>query len=239
MRGARLQCSRNALDAAVALLLTIAWLAGCGSPDNAQPTPNTNAPTVLVPFTPDAPQLELPTLLPTVTVPPTSASPTPVVIVVTATPTEPPTATNTRAAVRPTGVRATVPPAATATPLPEGAPRVLVIRLSVDPPTPKADVPGVFAVTFQNLTGENQGYNWGVEIWSEDKPRNPFGETAWQNSTVPPGTSTLTATGWAPRGQGECRPYRARVVARDDEDNRMPFVRADGTILWLDFTVCP
>jgi len=63
--------------------------------------------------------------------------------------------------------------------------------------------------------------------------------TTPQNSPMPQGSVNLTSTGWTVKGLGECHGYRARVVARDEDDNRAAFIQPDGSILWLDFTVCP
>lgn len=198
-------------------------------------TPNIAAPTVLVAFTPSVPDLQFPTLLPTVTT--AAQQPTPIVIVVTATPTDTPTPVAiTRA---PTKLIATPTPAETAKPLPEGVPKVFVTALRVEPATPKAAEGGTFFVTFQNASGQDDGYNWAVEIWDVENDKRPFGLTTPQNSPMPQGVTNLTSTGWTVKGLGECHAYRARVVARDDEDNRMAFIQSDGSILWLDFTVCP
>jgi hypothetical protein len=212
-----------------------AALAACAAPTSAPPTAISIVPTVLLPFTPSTPNLQLPTLLPTVVVPTTPAAPTPVVIIVTATPAATAT-TGTRAPTRP---RPTATPVVTGTPSPEGMPKVYVTALTVDPPTPKASVPGTFTVTFQNVSGEDQGYNWCVEIWDAENVKKPFGLTTCKNSTMPVGITHLTSTGWLVKGLGECTPYRARAVARDPDDNRSNFVQPDGTIFWLNFSVCP
>jgi hypothetical protein len=106
----------------------------------------------------------------------------------------------------------------------------------VDPAQPKADVPGTFFVTFQNASGQHQSYRWAIETWRDDKR---FGLTAPESSPMPVGTSNLTTTGWAPRGQGDCVPYRAKVVALDEDDNRTDFVQPNGMPMWFDFTICP
>lgn len=201
------------------------------------PTPFAGAPTVLVAFTPNAPDLQFPTLLPTVTS--AAGQPaTPIVIIVTATPLSTPTttATVTRAA---TVAPATTAPAETATPFPEGIPHVFVTALRVEPTSPKANEGGTFFVTFDNQSGKDDGNNWAVEIWDTENTKRPFGLTTPQNSPMPQGVTNLTSTGWTVKGLGECHAYRARVVARDDEDNRMTFLQPDGSILWLDFNVCP
>lgn len=200
-------------------------------------TPNPAAPTVLVAFTPSVPDLQYPTLLPTVTGAAVQA-PSPIVIVVTATPLPSPTAQVTP--VRPaTSVRVSPTPAETATLFPEGVPHVYVKSLRVEPATPKANEGGTFFVTFENASGRDDGFNWAVEIWDADNTKRPFGLTTPQNSPMPQGISNLTSTGWTVKGLGECRAFRARVVARDEADNRTPFIQPDGSILWLDFNVCP
>jgi hypothetical protein len=110
--------------------------------------------------------------------------------------------------------------------------------MRVEPTSPKADTPGTFFVTFQNNSGENLAHRWAVETWRAEEQK-PFGLTSPQNSPMPVGEFSLPSTGWAPRGQGECVFYRAKVVALDEGGNRSDFIRPDGSILWLDFTVCP
>lgn len=114
-----------------------------------------------------------------------------------------------------------------------------VTGLRVEPTTPKASQGGTFFVTFQNAGGEKQGYNWAIEIWDVDNAKHPFGLTTPQNSAMPPGVSNGASTGWNVKGLGECHAYRARVVSRDADDNRTTFIQPDGSILWLDFNVCP
>ena len=222
--------------ARLALVIAALGASGLGACNGAPPpnTPNIAAPTVVA-FTPDVTDLQTPTLLPTVTVAAQTA--TPIVIVVTATPTW----TTTPAPITrpPTTPAVTAAPAETATPLPEGVPNVFVTALRVEPAQPKATEGGVFFVTFQNTSGRDDGYNWAVEIWDTENDKRPFGLTTPQNSPMPQGSVNLTSTGWTVKGLGECHGYRARVVARDEDDNRAAFIQPDGSILWLDFTVCP
>lgn len=221
------------------LMAAFGLFVGCASP-TPPATVISNAPTVLVPFTPNPQDAVLPTLLPTVVLPPTV-----VIVVVTSTPnavSSVPTATPiqvTATVPAPTRPPTTAAPVETATPFPEGLPKVFVAALRVDPAIPKADMGGTFFVTFQNASGENQGYNWAVEIWDTENDKRPYGLTTPQDSAMPIGTTNLTSTGWTVKGLGECHAYRARVIARDDEDNRATFIQPDGTILWLDFSVCP
>lgn len=237
------------------LLLT----AACSGP---APTPvpltAVAAPTVLVPFTPESGTPELPTLLPTVTSaplptitnapPPTSpalpttaalASPAPTLVPVTVTSsgniptvTRAPTRIITRA---PATATMTVTPSA----LPAGQPSVVISALRVEPTTPKADTGPTFFATFQNRSSDNQGFDVCVEIWDPEKTKNSTGLTACKQTTMPPGSTEMQIGGWAPKGQGECKPFRARAIARDEEDNRTPFVQVNGQDLWVDFTVCP
>lgn len=249
-----------------ALVLAVGALgmtAACSAPPPTQlPTTPNAAPTVFVPFTPNSGTLELPTLLPTVTnaplptitnvPPPTSpAAPTaapsgspaaspagsPVPVTVTAGANIP---TVTRA---PDRILTRVPttPAATAsvTPLPAGVPPVVISALRFEPTTPKANEGPTFFATFLNRSAENQGFDVCIEIWAADNTRRPFGLSACQDTPMPPGTTPVILGGWAPRGQGECRPYRARAIARDEDDNRTPFVEANGQEVWVDFNVCP
>lgn len=218
-------------------LTVLALGTACSANAPAPATAVTTGATVVVPFTPNAPDLQFPTLLPTVTAPAVASQPTAIVIVVTATPTETPTVQAvTRAPTKPPEPTT---PAETATPFPDGVPKVYVTSLRVEPATPKADQGGTFFVTFQNVSGQDDGYNWAVEVWDTENDKRPFGLTTPQNSPMPQGVTNLTTTGWTVKGLGECHAYRARVVSRDDEDNRATFIQPDGSILWLDFTVCP
>ncbi len=234
--GKMLQRSSFVLYRCIALFSSALLLfTACAAPGPA-PTAPLNDGTVVVPFTPNPQEVPLPTLLPTIVVPPTQPA---ITVLVTAIPTITPiplTATVARAATQPP--RPTPTSAETATPFPEDVPKVYVTALRVEPATPKASDGGTFFVTFQNASGENQGYNWAVEIWdAEDNKR--FGLTTPQNSTMVPGISNLTSTGWTVKGLGECHAYRARVIARDEDDNRSAFIQPDGNVLWLDFSVCP
>jgi hypothetical protein len=200
--------------------------------------------------------VELPTLLPTVTnaplptitnaPPPTSpaapttaalASPSLVPVTVTAEANIP---TVTRASTR---VVTRVPPTPAATetvmPLPAGEPPVVISALRFEPTTPKANEGPTFFATFLNRSAENQGYDVCIEIWRAEDVKQSFGLTACQDTPMPPGTTQVILGGWAPRGQGDCQPYRARAIARDEDDNRTPFVEANGQVVWVDFNVCP
>lgn len=231
----------------VSVLGALVFVGACG-PSPVTLPPESEAATVVVAFTPKAPSAVLPTLLPTVSLVPTELPPTPVPISVTTTP--PATATTTATAIAavtaatrrpvtlaPTRARATAT-GEIAAPFPEGTPGVYVTALRVEPATPKANEGGTFFVTFQNVGGEKQAYNWAIEIWDADNLKHPFGETEAQDAVMPPGISNLTSSGWSVKGQGECHAYRARVFART-QGNRAAFIQRDGSILWLDFSVCP
>lgn len=233
----------------VAIGLAAAALAACNAaPTAPPPAPTSDGSTVIVPFTPSTTGLPLPTLLPTVVLPPTQAGPTAVIPSVTPAASVTATAVPTSATVQAQGrvtsnavtraPAATATPAVTATPFPEGVPKVYVTALRVEPASPKADVPGTFLATFQNASGTDQSYKWCVEIWDvEDDKR--FGLTSCVNTAMPVGVTNAAVSGWSVKGLGECRAYRGRAVAQDEEGNRAPFLRPDGSILWLDFTVCP
>ncbi len=228
----------------VPILFAALFIVGCGGAPAPPPTANPNVPTVILPFTPISQTVELPTLLPTVIIPTVVATtPAPIVVVVTATPTSTSTPTTTSAVTRaPTRIATTPTPAAPAqigTPIPNNLPQVLVTALTVNPTTPKPDNGGVYTVTFQNQSGEEQTYEWCVEIWNPDNVKNSFGHTDCKTSNFPVGTTTLTSTGWEAKGLGACTPFRARAVITDGHDNRTAFIKPDGTILWLDYSVCP
>lgn len=216
---------------------TLVFAVACTS-SPAAPTANPNTSPVVVPFTPSPQDVTLPTLLPTVVLAPTSLVPTTAPIAVTVVPSITPVQVTATAFVtaRP---KATATPAETVTPIPDNLPQVFVTAMHVEPATPKANEGGTFFVTFQNASGKDQGYNWAVEIWDTDNLKRPYGLTTPQNSPMPVGVTNLSSTGWTVKGLGECHAFRARVVARDDEDNRQTFIQPDGSILWLDFQVCP
>lgn len=230
----------------VALITLV--LSACASPTPV-PTPLSTVPTVVLPVTPGAPSPELPTLLPTVTAP---VSPVPITLApitlasgtaapgpVTPIPvTIKPTSTIAIVTRVPTPIPATATPATTATPWPDNVPKVYVTALSVDPANPPASVQGIFTATFQNSSGQDQAYRWCVETWRADE-KKPFGLTKCATAPMPVGVSKLTSTGWAPKGQGECIPYRAKVVALDESNNRMDFIQPNGGLLWLNFNICP
>lgn len=246
--------------------VAIFFLMACTASTPPPPT-LASVPTIVVASTANPQEIPLPTLLPTVAIPdtaipvtasavtaipvtesPVTAIPATIILVtaapggLTTIPTVSPIpVTATRAAAVPTRPRLTNTPAApavTATPFPEGMPRVFVTALRVEPATPKADVPGTFFAMFRNVSAENQGFRWAVEIWdAEDNKR--FGLTTPENSTMVPGDSNHTSTGWLVKGLGECRAYRGRVVSIDEDDNRTTFLKPDGGELWLDFSVCP
>lgn len=241
----------------VSLLLVLLLFAACSSPTPApSPIPPTTAPvspTVPVELTPTAGVSELPTLLPTVTlvVPtitnapaPTElaiASPSPSVVAVTAVANIPTiTRAATRAATRvPPTQTLTQTPSSPPTPLPADVPQVLITALRVEPATPQAAVGPTFFATFKNDSGQERTYDWCVEVWEAEETKKPFGLTACQDATMPPGVTELASTGWTVKGLGECRAYRARATARDEEDNRTYFIQANGEFLWVNFTVCP
>lgn len=218
-------------------LCTLFVVAACSSSPTL-PTTVPNGSTVVVPFSPSPQDVTLPTLLPTVVIPPTSLIPTNPPVPVTVIPTITPIQVTATAVVIPRP-KPTATLAETVTPIPEGLPKVFVTTMHVEPATPKANVGGTFFVTFQNASGENQGYNWAVEIWDTDNLKRPYGLTTPQNSAMPVGVTNLTSIGWTVKGLGECHAYRARVVARDEDDNRETFIEPDGNIFWLDFSVCP
>ncbi|HZQ10469.1 MAG TPA: hypothetical protein VFD70_28075 [Anaerolineae bacterium] len=213
-------------------------LAACRANPVPPPPTNPNSPTVLVPFTPNSQDLELPTLLPTVTIPPTVVPVTVTPILVTVTPSPTPTRSiqTTRA---PTRVPNTATPAVSPTPLPNDVPKVFITALRVEPGTPKPDQGGTYFATFQNNSGADQTYDWCVEIWEAENTRRPFGLTSCQQVTMPVGGSNFSQAGWTVKGLGECRAFKARAVARDENDTRAPFIQPDGNILWIYFNVCP
>lgn len=245
------------LSAWVSLVAVLLFTAACSAPTPApSPIPPTAvpvSPTVPIEAPPTVSVSELPTLLPTVTlaVPTITNSPTPTeiavasplpsVVAVTAVSNIPTiTRAPTRAATRVPPTRtltqtASAPP----TPLPANVPQVLITALRVEPATPKAAVGPTFFATFKNDSGQERTYDWCVEVWEAEETKKPFGLSACQDATMPPGVTELASTGWTVKGLGECRAYRARATARDEDDNRTYFIQPNGEFLWVNFTVCP
>lgn len=154
-----------------------------------------------------------------------------------------PTATPTVGApATPTARPATTSPIRLATATPAAVPPgVFVSRIRLSPAAPKRGQPVTFFVTFLNGTGKNQGYRWLVEIWEADtNKRNAFGQADAIQQEVRVGTSELaTGNSWKLSGGGPCTAFRARVVYENDQGQRVPFTRSNGSDYWLPFQVCP
>lgn len=120
-------------------------------------------------------------------------------------------------------------------------PGVYVNSLRFTPRAPKRGEPVTFFATFVNATGKPQSYKWLVEIWEQDaNKRNPYGQADGLQNNIPVGTNErATGDSWKVAGGGPCLPFRARVVYEDDQKQRVPFKRTNGTDLWVNFQVCP
>ena len=162
-----------------------------------------------------------------------TATDTPVVGSTSGTPVPIATASN---AVTPTA-GASKPPAANV-PASNAPADLYVTALRVDPAHPVKNNPINFYVTFVNPTGKPENHSLCVEIYRPGDKKS-FGITHCAAQTIPTGTSELVIGSWTATGIHQCIPVRARAVSRDDHDNRYPYFQANGSDLWLDFSVCP
>jgi hypothetical protein len=131
-------------------------------------------------------------------------------------------------AVQPSATRTATRPAPTATRTLAAPSGVWAISIVVDPPNPKRGTFANFKVTFLNSTGEAKPYRWFVKIYEPDK-RNSFGETSKLTSTIPPGTTTITAPAdWRIGAMGDCQSYIARAFWEDPADRQVyEFIKPD------------
>jgi hypothetical protein len=166
-----------------------------------------------------------------------------------------PTPMPTQVVLPPLGVSPTVPrPTATvalptltraptrppASPTISAPPGVYATAIRVEPASPKRNQPVMFHVTFLNTTGAPQMYRWRVIIFPPDS-KNAKGDTAFLDSTIAPGTSTLTSPdNWTIRGPGPCEDYIARVFWIDENKQPVEFLKPDrsgGPA--VGFQICP
>jgi len=160
-----------------------------------------------------------------------TATNTPVVVIPTVGSTPTPTVAPTRSVVN------TKPPTAGA--LPVKAPAgIYVTKIRVDPPRPIKNDGINFYVTFVNPTGQTENHNLCVEMYRPGDKKS-FGITYCPSQPVPPGTTEIKIGNWVVTGIHQCIPVQARPISRDDHDNRYPYYQANGSDLWLNFSVCP
>lgn len=154
------------------------------------------------------------------------------------TPTDvPPTETAT-STPPPTATRIPFTPTTAATPTLDFPPGVYVTNLRVDPPAPRSEDRIVFYATFVNTIGQTQEYNFCVEMFRPDNVGRSVGISTCVPHKVDAGTIELSSTGWNVR-EGACTEYLARAISEDQAKARTPFLRPNGEIPWLLFTVCP
>lgn len=141
----------------------------------------------------------------------------------------------------PTSASVAVPTKASAAPTAAVRPGVYVNSLRFTPRAPKRGEPVTFFATFVNSTGKAQNYRWLVEIWEADtNKRNPYGQADAQDQAIPLGANErATGDSFKVAGGGPCVPFRAHVVYVDDAGRRVPFLRTNGTELWVNFQICP
>lgn len=151
---------------------------------------------------------------------------------------EPPPPTPT---AEPTSALATRTTTPAASPTIAVRPGLYISGLRFVPSTPKRGDPVTFYATFLNTTGREQHYKWLVEIWETDSTKkNPYGQADNLEQLIPSGTSErATGDSFKVAGGGPCVPFRAHVVYVDDQGRRVPFLRTNGTELWVPFQVCP
>lgn len=149
------------------------------------------------------------------------------------------------------------PPAPTATPEPTTGPAtptapsaaptvavrpgVYVTGLRFAPGAPKRGDPVTFYPTFLNTTGREQNYKWLVEIWEANTDKkNPYGQADHREQLIPTSINErATGDSFKVAGGGPCIAFRAHVVFIDDQGRRVPFLRTNGTELWVPFQICP
>lgn len=113
-------------------------------------------------------------------------------------------------------------------------PGLYVTAFRVDADLKRAQ-PVTFTVTLLNA-GEADTYRLFAPIYRADETKN-FGETTRRTVLVPKGVSVLTLIYPGVTGINQCEKYRAKVLR--EEDGIFDVYKPDGTILWLDFTICP
>lgn len=116
-----------------------------------------------------------------------------------------------------------------------------VTNIRVDPQLPKRGEDMTFIVTFLNTTNQITFPRWRVEIWEQDtSKKNSLGVTDGKTRDIPVGTIELATNGqYHIGGINNCTQYRARVVSENDENQRIPFTKPDGSDSWFNFGVCP
>ena len=131
----------------------------------------------------------------------------------------------------------TAPPAG-APPVPvKAAAGIYVTNMRVDPPHPVKNSLINFYVTFVNPTGASESHRLCVETYRPGDTRS-FGITSCPSQSIPPGTHVIKIGTWNVTGVHQCIPVLARPISRDG-DNRSPYHQANGSDLWLEFSVCP
>jgi hypothetical protein len=127
----------------------------------------------------------------------------------------------------------------TATPTLAFAPGVYVTALRSDPSPPVRREEVTFYATFLNTTGQEQSYRWFVYVYRADATR-PFGQTASDRVySIPTGAIELqTVNAWRLTGPGGCENFVARIVWLDSNNQPQLFVKPEGTVFELPFTIC-
>lgn len=154
------------------------------------------------------------------------------VVIPTAAPLPPPATPTTANTTKPSNQVPVVKPPSSS------AKGIYVTHIRVDPARPVKNDPVNFYITFVNPTGKPESHSICVEIYRPGDKKS-FGITHCPPQSIPPGTSELFTGGWIATGIHQCIPVQARAISRDDGDNRFPYLQANGSDLWANFSVCP
>jgi hypothetical protein len=169
-----------------------------------------------LPTVPPQPNISTTTNTPVPTVPPQPSPPT-----LTPQPTKAPTFT-------------AIPPS----PTPAIPPGLYVTLVRLEPSAPGLNQEVGFYVTFLNSASGTQNYRWNIYIYKADNLRNSFGELSAQLTSIPVGTTEQKALGVWKTGASGCGNYIARPAWLDENKKATPFVKPDGQMYELPFTVC-
>lgn len=169
-------------------------------------------------------------------------SPTPTLAFTAAPTSVPATATAVRPTAtlpRPTNTRVRSTPTNTPAPTLNIAPGIYASNVRVEPPQPRAGDDMRFTVDFVNTKGHAETTTWCVEIFTPESLAKSVGISSCVRQEIPEGANALTGVEWKQQQIGACTPYLAKAIFLDNAKARFTFLQPDGTIHYLNFTVCP